>query len=86
MNSFTILEKILQAMLTLKTILHEVKDVPEERLEELRQVLQSYTPSAKVSDELRKEILSYGGAFSDMSSSDYKEYLRLTKNMRYQLF
>lgn len=73
-------------MLTLNTILKEMKDVPVNRLEELYQFIHSMTPSAKQSENLRKKILSFGGAFSDMSSNDYSDYLNQTKKARIKLF
>ncbi|MCE9539410.1 MAG: hypothetical protein K8R85_09350 [Bacteroidetes bacterium] len=73
-------------MLTLNNILKEIKDVPLNRLEELYQLIHSLTPKTKPTDALRKKILSFGGAFSDMSSKDYTDYLNHTKKARTQLF
>ena len=73
-------------MLTLNAILKEMKDVPVSRLEELYQFVHSLTPKTKPTDTLRKKILSYGGAFSDMSSKDYADFLNQTKKARTQLF
>ncbi len=53
-------------MLTLNNILKEIKDVPVNRLEELYQLIHSLTPKTKHTDTLRKKILSFGGAFSDI--------------------
>ena len=73
-------------MLTLNAILKEMKDVPVSRLEELYQFVHSLTPKTKPTDTLRKKILSYGGAFSDMSSKDYADFLNQTKKTRTKLF
>jgi hypothetical protein len=73
-------------MMTLNTILKEMKDVPVNRLEELYQFIHSMTPSTKRTENLRKKILSYGGAFSDMSDSDYSDFLNQTKKTRTGLF
>ena len=73
-------------MLTLNNILKEIKDVPLNRLEELYQLIHSLTPKTKPTAALRKKILSFGGAFSDMSSKDYADYLNHTKKARTQLF
>jgi hypothetical protein len=73
-------------MLLLNNILKEIKDIPANRLEELYQIVHSLTPTTKQKSSLRKKILSYGGAFSDMSSKDYKDYLRHTKKTRIKLF
>ncbi len=73
-------------MLTLNNILKEIKDVPVNRLEELYQLIHSLTPKTKSTDTLRKKILSFGGAFSDMNSKDYADYLNETNKTRTQLF
>jgi len=73
-------------MLTLNTILKEIKDVPVNRLEELYQFVHSLTPKSEQSDSLRKKILSYGGAFSEMSKGDYDDFLSHTQQTRNQLF
>ena len=73
-------------MLTLKAILREIKDVPVNRLEELYQFVHSITPTIKRSESSRKKILSFGGAFSDMSDKDYSEFLNQTKIVRTKLF
>jgi len=73
-------------MPTINTILKEIKDVPVDRLEELYQFIQSLTPKNKSTEQLRKKILSFGGAFGDMSSEDYKDFVSLTKDTRAKLF
>lgn len=73
-------------MLILNNILKEIKDVPVNRLEELYQLIHSLTPKTKQSDSLRKKILSFGGAFGDMSEKDYADHLNQTKKVRTQLF
>ena len=73
-------------MLTLNTILKEIKDVPVSCLEELYQFVHTLTPKTKQPETLRKKILSFGGAFSDMSSKDYSDFLNQTKKTRTNLF
>lgn len=74
-------------MLTINTILKEIKDVPVSRLEELYQFVHTLTPTkAKNTETLRKKILSFGGAFCDMSSKDYSDFLNQTKKTRANLF
>ena len=73
-------------MMTLNTILKEMKDVPVNRLEELYQFIHSMTSSTKRTENSRKKILSFGGAFSDMSDSDYSDFLNQTKKARTGLF
>ena len=73
-------------MLTLNSILKEIKDVPVSRLEELYQFVHSMTPTTKQTESLRKKILSFAGAFSDMNSKDYSDFLNQTKITRTKLF
>ncbi len=73
-------------MLTINTIIKEIKDVPVNRLEELYQFVHSLNPKKKQPEDLRKKILSFGGAFSDMSNKDYSEFLNQTKKTRTKLF
>ena len=72
--------------MTLNNILKEIKDVPLGRLEELYQIVHSFTPQSKSSENLRKKILSFGGAFSDLSPKNYSEFLKHTKKTRTKLF
>ncbi len=72
--------------LTLNDIINEMKDIPVDRLEELYQFIHSMTPATKHTERLRKKILSFGGAFSDMSSNDYSDFLNQTKKTRNELF
>jgi hypothetical protein len=73
-------------MLTLNNILKEIKDVPVNRLEEVYQLVHSLTPTLKKTNTNRKKILSFGGAFSDMNTKDYKEFISYTKKTRAKLF
>ena len=73
-------------MLTINAILKEIKDVPANRLEELYQFVHSLTPKNKPTENVRKKILSFGGAFSDMSNEDYSDFLSQTKKTRIELF
>lgn len=73
-------------MLTLNRILKEVKDVPVNRLEELYEFVHSLTLDTTHKDSLRTKILSFGGAFSDMSKKDYSDFLNHTKQTRDELF
>lgn len=72
--------------MTFKTILREMRDIPSERLEELYQYVHSLNPKSKRTDSRRKQILSFAGAFSDMSNKDYKDFLKQTKKTRSKLF
>ena len=54
--------------------------------EELYQFIHSLTPKTKQPDSIRKKILSYGGAFKEMSSSDYSDFVSHTRKTRTNLF
>jgi hypothetical protein len=73
-------------MLTLNTIIKEIKDVPVSRLEDLYQFVHSLSSSKKQTENLRKKILSFGGVFNDMTDEDYTDFLNHTKNARTALF
>ncbi len=73
-------------MLTLNTIIKEMKDVPIDRLEELYEFVHSLTPKTKQTETLRKKNLSFGGSFNDMTKKDYTDYSNHTKKSRIKLF
>ena len=72
-------------MFTLNSILKEMKEVPVDRLEELYQFVHSMTSKSKKNEKVRKKILSFGGAFNDMSEEDYSDFLNQTKKTRASL-
>lgn len=73
-------------MLTYNAILKEIKDIPIDKLEELYSYIHSLSTKVKKTDTLRKKILSFGGAFSDMSEKDYNDYLKEIQDSRTTLF
>lgn len=73
-------------MVTLKTIIKEMEEIPVDRLEELYQFVNYLTLSSKQNDKISKKILSFGGAFNDMNDEDYKAYTNYTKESRAKLF
>lgn len=64
----------------------EMKDVPANRLEDVFQFVHALNVKTKKKESLRKKILSYAGAFSDMSAQDYAGFIRITKKTRDRLF
>ena len=69
------------------TILKNNKeDVPVSRLEELYQFVNSLTAANKQTEALRKKILSFGGAFSDLNKKEYADFVNQTKKTRTKLF
>lgn len=73
-------------MLTINAILKEIKDVPVNRLEELYQFVNSLTPKAKPTETQRKRIISFGGAFRDMTEKEYVDFIDHTRETRSKLF
>ena len=69
-------------MITYNAILKEIKEVPIDKLDELYQLICSFTPKKKRKKSSHKEIMSFAGAFSDMSEKDYEEYLAYIKRNR----
>jgi hypothetical protein len=57
----------------------EIKYIPADRLEKLYQYIHTLNPKHNPSISLRKKILSFGGAFGDMKSSDYADFIKTTK-------
>ena len=66
--------------------LKEVKELPLEQREELYHIIHSINPKAKQQGKLRKKILSYAGAFSDMNEKDYSEFVESTHTTRAKFF
>jgi hypothetical protein len=73
-------------MLTYKTILDEIKDVPINKLEELHTYIHTIKSKEKKSYAMRKKILSFSNTFSDMSDADFKQFTKHTKDTRTSLF
>ena len=63
-----------------------MNDIPVNKLGELYQLVHSMSSSTKPKENLRKKILAFGGAFSDMSNEDYEDFLNHTKQTRVKLF
>ena len=73
-------------MRNLNTILKEIKDIPADRLEELYQFVHSLNHKKKINSTRHNKIMSFAGAFSDMSEKDYQDFLKETKRTRTDLF
>lgn len=73
-------------MLTLRTILKELKNVPVNRLEDLYSIIRSFTTATTKSKSSKEKILSYAGSFSDMSPDEFNDFEKELKNTRNQLF
>ena len=73
-------------MLTLNTIMKELKNVPVDRLEDLYSIIHSLRANTKKTEKASKKILAFAGSFSDMTENDYNDFLKLTKETRSKLF
>ena len=73
-------------MLTLNTILKELKNVPVDRLEDLYSIIHSLRANTKKSDKRSKRILSFAGSFGDMTDTDYNDFRNQMKDTRNNLF
>ena len=73
-------------MLTINSIIEEMKDVPLNRLEELYQLIQPLTPTNKFPKSKNKKILAFGGFLNNWTEKDYSDYSNYTKKLRENLF
>lgn len=73
-------------MLTLNTILKELKNVPVDRLKDVYSIIHSLQINTKKTDTDRKKILSFAGSFGDLSKKDYYDFINQTKEIRKNLF
>jgi len=73
-------------MPTINVLLKELKNVPVDKLEDLYSIIHSLRTNIKKTDIKSQEILSYAGAFGDMSKSDYSDFVKHTKQTRNKLF
>jgi hypothetical protein len=64
--------------------LKEINELPVERLEDVYEFVHAI--NAKRAKNSREKIRSFAGAFSDMSSSDYKDFVKHKKKTRSGLF
>lgn len=73
-------------MLTLNTILEELKNVPVNRLKDLYSIIHSLGVDTDKTEKSSNKILSYAGSFGDMSDKDFNDFLQETKKNREELF
>jgi hypothetical protein len=73
-------------MPSLSDILKELKDIPASKLEELYRFVHALNPKTKKSQSLRKKIMSFSGAFSEMSEKEYSGLVKEVKKSRKKLF
>ena len=62
-----------------RSILQNLSQIPEEYMTQVNTFLSSLRNKTQHKDHNREEILNLAGAWSDMSESDFKEYLKTAK-------
>lgn len=73
-------------MITLDSILRDLKSVPAERLEDVHSFIKSLSIDKGESNVNRTKILSFAGSFTDMDEQVYKDFVSETINTRRSLF
>ena len=73
-------------MFTYQNILKEIHNLPPEGLEELYHIVHSLNQKNRKSVRMRNKILSFAGAFNDMTDKNYSDYVNETKRTRKKLF
>lgn len=73
-------------MLRINSIIKEINEIPENRLQEIYEYIHSINPKSEKSDLNRKNILSFAGAFADLTTSEYSSFIKETKRTRAKLF
>lgn len=72
-------------IMTIQNIIDELQDVPEEKIDELYQFVH-FLASNKNLKNNKEKIMSFAGAFNDMSDEDYSDFVRQTKETRNNIF
>ena len=62
-------------MVTINTIIKEIRNIPGERLNEVYQFIHSLNIHYNINDVKRKKIISFAGLLSDMSDEDYTDFV-----------
>jgi len=73
-------------MLTLSSIIKEIKKIPEDKLEEVHTFIKSLEQNSKGKNSHKKDLMSYAGSWKDMSNEDYKDFVKETRRTRKNLF
>lgn len=67
--------------MTIQNIIDELQDVPEEKIDELYQFVHFLAVNKNLKNN-KEKIMSFAGAFSDMSDEDYNDLVRHTQETR----
>ena len=69
-----------------KSVLQNLSQIPEEYMTQVNIFLSSLKDKIQHKAHNREEILTLAGAWSDMSESDFEEYLKAAKDSGTSLF
>jgi hypothetical protein len=73
-------------MLTVNTIIEEIKGLPSDHLSEVHEFIKSLRKKSKMSEKNKKEVLSMAGILSDWSEEEYQDFVQHTQKIRKELF
>jgi hypothetical protein len=73
-------------MPSINAIVKEMKGLPADKLEDIFQFAHSLNRKPSRKKSLSRRILSFAGAFKDMSDKDYNDFIKHTNATRKQLF
>lgn len=72
--------------MSIDTILKELEEVPQDRLDDLYAVIQSFRINSQKKERNVRKILSFSGAFAEWSNNDFEDFQLHTKEARKELF
>lgn len=73
-------------MPTLNNIMQEIRQVPNEKLEEVYKFVKSLNKNTSGKNSHKKDLMSYAGSWKDMNDEDFKDFIKETKRTRKNLF
>lgn len=73
-------------MLTINTILKEIKEIPIEKLDDVFQFIHSLKDNNLNTKTKQNKILSFAGIFENMNKEDYKDFSKFIKKNRKDIF
>lgn len=73
-------------MLAMNIIFEELKDAPLNKLEELKDYVNSLIYKKKEKRVSKEEILSFSGIFSEFSEKEFQDFKRIVAEERTEMF
>jgi len=72
-------------MVTINTILNEMKHIPNERLNEIYQFVHSLNINYHHNNSRRNKIMSFAGLLNDMTEEEYSDFIRTSRRIRQEI-